>query len=308
MTAAIVATRAAADVAEARIALTHLRDSWVWLRDACEPGKATRLPARLVSEDEREIEAAQHRLDRYWAGIAVRAGRVPTQHADAARVGPVVARVTIARDLKALTERMWHHRTGAVLTWPTVTDPQARVLTVGCWYCSSNGQAWYPTPAGSVYGTCPDCHGAGERAANDACRVCSNVRACTCDRADAFVAASMRLLGIELDGRSVAQMPAREASRVLTRADRTARQASRTANLEIHLDTPCPACRFREMVAVCDVAGWAKATVECRRKLCACTGPGCRCGRPVRCEGRRHVWQAVEWNDLAARTRTRRAA
>ncbi len=292
------------DTSDALIALSRLRQSWVWLGDAMVPGKAIPLPFVVGDDKTRRIEADQRRADREAAAIAVKYGRVPNPHPDAPKVGPLSTRAMILLSVVGLSQRMWFVRTGERLQWAGVTDPSARSTVTGCWTCDSAGVTHVPhtrfDAAKGIYvhriernDRCPDCRGFGRRPSGHQCGVCGAVRQCSCDLADAYMSIAQGLLYRELTARRVVSDVAVDARKTLFEADQRARRACNLGELEWEIPDPCRVCRRRSMWAVCTEPDAKKWVMECRYAGCVCTGAGCRCGRPQRVAGQRHRWPAV---------------
>jgi hypothetical protein len=93
----------------------------------------------------------------------------------------------------------------------------------------------------------------------------------------------------------------------LDRADELARNAADCPDIDReHLDTPCPVHGHRTLYADHTSKELREWYVICEHRVrdeqtgrwvwaCRCTGTGCRCGRPYRVGGERHVWIGGEW-------------
>ena len=89
--------------------------------------------------------------------------------------------------------------------------------------------------------------------------------------------------------------------RVLERSDEAARRVLGLGEDWRVIKAPCPACGRRDLHAEVSSPRRDEWSVTCRAEMCACEGPGCGCGRPVRYRGRRHRWPVREWWGLADR-------
>lgn len=277
-------------IAEARAAIGRLRTAWPWLAEARIPGPEA--PTVAVPDHRQHVmqaRAEQHWHDRNAKIEAIKAGRKPSGNRPAAaRVGVTDARRDVANAVARLAARVWEYaHPGEDIVWPVLD-----YLTV------------------PLSGRCPACRGAGWRAppvwwqktTPPACPACDGTghvtRTHAADPTDLLVALSLTLL-VELLPPIRDPEVAADAVRTLDRADRLARKAANAGEHRVPLIAPCPACNSRDLWAETSSPKREEWTVRCESMLCTCRGPGCSCGRPVRWRGRRHLWPAEEWADLA---------
>lgn len=133
------------------------------------------------------------------------------------------------------------------------------------------------------------------------CTACRAAGTCGCDSDDVQVEAALaEILGHleHLDDAALTDLHT-----ALFRANRDARRAAGAADVCLVLKAACPACDSRDLVADCTSRSRDEWSIRCRNRLCACTGPGCRCGTPIRYPGKTHVWRGAGggWHDLADR-------
>lgn len=314
--------------AEALAALGRLRTAWPWLAEARIPGPEA---PTVASPNRREvidrIRREQHVKDRAARLRALSGGAGPDvstslatrgvasaplgAHGDAARTAPIAARREVAEMVVRLADRLdqFVHpaRQPRRIVWPVISD--ATVYGEGrCRTCSGTGYAaqphWWPTaelwppardpeePGGSRIpaGTPLPCHAcAGHGRTHQAVYL---------DASDVLVAAALRMIAGHLRTLSDVDVAA-DAARTLGRADRVARTGARAGEHRIHIKAPCPACGARDLWAEVSSPEREEWFVRCESRLCACRGPACACGRPVRYRGRRHHWPSTEWASLS---------
>jgi hypothetical protein len=311
------AEQAAVLATEALAALGRLRTVWPWLAQARTPGTPGTLAMveRRISEAAEHIEAEQVLRDRRAKLAALCGGSgwdvstrpasrgtptmPPGTHPGAARIGPIKARVQVARQVGELARYL------AAATEPRpapaavpATVPQDRYLP--CPWCAGTGRALKPDgwvwawPAHPV--SCPLCAGWGA-----VCGICRQVGPCQCDTSDEVMAAALRAIGGHLRTVTCPQLAATAAG-TLTRADETARRVLGLGPDDHRvIKAPCPACGRRELCAEVSSPNRDEWSAVCRSRLCVCRGPGCGCGLPIRWQGRRHRWLADQMWDLAER-------
>jgi hypothetical protein len=277
-------------ITEARAALYRLRTAWLWLAEARIPGPE----APTVAVPDRRQHVLQARAEQHWhdraAKIeAIKAGRRPSgTRPAAARVGVTDARTEVSRLVAGLAARLWEYaHPSEDIVWP-VLDYHTVWLAGLCPTCQGTGwrapPPWWRKTTPPV---CESCDGHGRTGRTHAI-----------DPADQLVALS---LGLIIELLPVVRDPeqAADAVRTLDRCDRTARRVANAGEHRIAIAAPCPACNSRDLWAETSSPRREEWTVRCESQLCVCRGPGCRCCRPVRWRGRRHLWPAEEWADLA---------
>jgi hypothetical protein len=281
-------------VEQIRITVDQLRESWEWLLEHTAPGHASSASAPAQTDEQAErLEALGH-SDRAYRDWNLRHGMSALPPSPAAvRIGAVDAQAAVA---------------AAVMEAVHLVAEQLRACYIGGrgrqgdtvraaldWIAADSSYEWASAePVGCLISS-------PEQLVDELAAGRDEVR-----RAALAAASGYALFVDPLDGLRD-EATAAKVDKLLQRADRAARAATRTLDEEpepvIDPDTGrparCPACGRRSLQL-------QNGEIRCVSSSCSCTGdavpdqPECGCRRPEKRAGRPHAWGRAEVDQLWA--------